>query len=257
VLTTILLLGIFSGVAVQDWSVVERRDREAQLIFIQEQFAAAIDRYQTGQGALPTTLEQLQEKGQKGEYYLRKPYTDPMVRGSKFEDWCLLKVGGGGQVASSCAEQTGLEGSEEGLSGLEDGSPSRTGEGRSRSSFNPDFDRNMRQPGRLGQEAPANRNQQQGIPGVAAGTSGIVGVHSKSGETAYNTVKRGEDAYNLWEYTVEDYKKEASMRNLPGLPQKSGPGLSKPGTQPNLPGTGAGFSSGSGSSGRKTNTSGR
>lgn len=232
VMTSMLILGILSGVGVQEWSVVERRDREQQLIFVMEQYAAAIDRYQRGQGALPTDIEQLTKKGQKGEYYLRKPYTDPMVRDAKIEDWCLLKVGGTGQVVSSCDESGGIQGSQEGLEGSFGGKDEHSAAGPklnrrgASSSMNPDFGRNFGTTGRLGEEGSPNRPSN--VPGVATGQTGIVGVASRSGEQAYYTKKFDAETYSEWQYTIEDYKKDASMRNIPGLPTKSGPGLSNP-----------------------------
>lgn len=198
VLTTILLMGIMTGAVMQDWSIIERREREAQLLFVQEQYAAAILEYQKGQGALPTDLEQLKDKGQTGQLYLRKMYTDPMFREAKLEDWCLLRLSAGGQVVSSCA----AEGTEEGgLLGGFGGADTV----------------------QLGEEAPTARPRAQG--GLAPGQSGIVGVHSKSGEQAYNTAKRGEETYDRWYYTTEDFKKDVGARNIPGMPQRGGPGL--------------------------------
>lgn len=238
VVSTLAVMAILSGVLIQDWSIIERREREAQLLFIQEQYAAAIAEYQKGQGALPTTLEQLMEKGQKGEFYLRRPYTDPMIRGSKLEDWCLLRLVGTGQVSSSCADESG-DGSA--LPGEESGERDRFAGGRKR--FDSDrgsgsgrrlgensFGNDPGTPsglGQLGEESPAGR--QRNIPGLAAGTSGIVGVHSKSTEQAFNTMKRDGDTYDQWHYTVEDYKRDVSQRNIPGMPAQSGPGLGKPG----------------------------
>lgn len=201
--------GIMSGVAIQEWSVVEKREREAQLLFIQEQFAAAIVNYQADQGALPATLEQLTKKGQKGQMFLRKEYTDPMFREAKLEDWCLLKVGAGNRVVSSCS----AEGQEGGANALGLGSGFRMGQ----ESRNP--------------RARPTPGQAAGAPGaIGGGGVGIVGVASKSTDQAFNTVKRQEETYDQWVYTFEDYKKEMAQRGIPGLNQQQGPGFGqKPG----------------------------
>lgn len=198
VLTTILVMGILSGAVMQDWSIILRREREAELLFIQEQYAAAITEYQKGQGALPTELDQLEDKGQKGELYLRKMYTDPLTPGAKLEDWCLLRLSAGGQVVSSCEAEGTPEG---GLLGGFGGAESFQG----------------------GEEATPGRPRARG--GLAPGQSGIVGVHSKSTERAFNTAKRGEETYDRWHYTTEDFKKDIGSRNIPGLPSRGGPGV--------------------------------
>jgi uncharacterized membrane protein YgcG len=229
-MTMLVVMSILASMAVQEWSIVEQREREADLIFIQEQFAAGILAYQQDQGAAPAELEQLTRKGQKGQLFLRKKWADPMIRGSKFEDWCLLKVGAAGRVVSTCsAEGSGEAGAENqpGELGLGSGTGFRLNE----------------------QATTANpRRQPQGI---TPGGVGIVGVHSKSSKKAYNTIKRGEDTYDKWEYTIEDYRKEVGSRMIPGLPGGQGPGAGGPGSQQpgqtNRPGSG--FSGGSGSKG--------
>lgn len=235
--TMTMIGGIMSGMAIQEWSVVEKREREAQLLFIQEQFASAIMNYQADQGALPATLEQLTKKGQKGQMFLRQKYTDPMVRGSKFEDWCLQKVGAGNKIVSSCSVE-GQQGGANAL-GLESGF-------------------------RLGQESRNPRARP--TPGQAAagsvgamygGGAGIVGVTSKSTDKAFNIVKRQEETYDQWVYTFEDYKKEMAQRGIPGLNQQTGPGIgTKTGVKKESSGLdfGSGFSR-PGSSGRSTSPS--
>jgi type II secretory pathway pseudopilin PulG len=204
IVTTIVVGSILSGMAVQEWSVLERRDREKELMFVQEQYAAAILRYQEANGALPTDLEQLEEINTETGAYIRKLYTDPMVPDSKVEDWCLLQLGPSGRVASSCARA-----GQRGELGLGSGSDFRLGGST-----------------RLGRTDP-RRQQRQGVPGGPG--KGIAGVHSKSTETAYNTVDRDETSYDKWWYTYEDYRKESGAVAIPGLPQGQGPGM---GNQP-------------------------
>lgn len=201
--TMMAIFGIMSGVAVQEWSTIEKREREAQLIFIQEQYAAAILAYQAEKGVYPTTLDQLGERGGNNQRYIRKLYTDPMIRDSTVEDWCLLTVNPTGQVSSSCASK--------------DGGGLRTSDGG-----------RFRIGSSSGQQGQQNRRQGQsgGIQGLQAGQTAIAGVHSRSREPAFNVLKRGEDSYDRWIYTFEDYRSEMDARGIPGVPtaQEQAPG---------------------------------
>lgn len=203
--TMLTVMGILSGAVAEEWSVIEQREREQELLFIQEEFAAAILRYQEDQGHVPVKLDDLKQKGQKGQVFLRKLYTDPMARNAKFEDWCLLRLGAAGRVVSSCTKE---------------GQPGNLGLG---GSF------------KIGEQVSAPRPRLRGGGRLGAGiTKGIVGVHSKSRARAFNTVRRGEETYDRWYYTVEDYRKEMGARAIPGLSQVQGPGLG--GQQPGRPG---------------------
>lgn len=205
--TMMAIFGIMSGTAVQQWSVIELREREAQLLFIQEQYAQAILEYQKDQGgSLPTKLEQLDERGQKNQRFIRRLYVDPMIRGQEevtVEDWCLLRVGPTGQVTSSCAKED-----------------QRDGLTREGSEF------------RLGQADNATRAPQQ-LPGVQPGTQAIAGVHSRVSGKPFNSVKRGEGGYDSWYYTFEDWQREMDTRGYPGLSTGQ---AETPGTQPRVPG---------------------
>jgi type II secretory pathway pseudopilin PulG len=210
-LTMILVSSVLVGVGAKEWSVIEKREREQQLLFIQEQYAAAIERFQQDQGRLPTKLEEMIEnKGQSNQVFIRKAYTDPMFRDAKLEDWCLLKVGGAGRVVSSCANE---------------GDPNQLGLGS-------DF--------QLGEQTGA---QQQQLQGLNPGDTGIVGVHSKSTDRAFNILKRGEETYDRWHYTFDQYRKDMNARNIPGLPIQTGPGMGGDGP-------GGGFGNDSGNRGR-------
>ncbi|HEV7242492.1 MAG TPA: hypothetical protein VGQ36_24900 [Thermoanaerobaculia bacterium] len=69
------------------WSDVLRRDRERQTIFVMKQYARAIAEFQRQRGALPTTLEQLEEH--KRPRVLRQLYPNPLT--GKM-DWLLVPV---------------------------------------------------------------------------------------------------------------------------------------------------------------------
>lgn len=90
VFITISLLGM-----TQQWSVILKRDREAELLFRGNRIKEAIDRYvadyevqkATRPNRWPRTLEELTEKSPKR--YLQMAYSDP-ITGKKF---ALIKVG--------------------------------------------------------------------------------------------------------------------------------------------------------------------
>ncbi|MDH5297289.1 MAG: hypothetical protein OEW26_09190, partial [Nitrospirota bacterium] len=87
---TISLLGV-----TQQWSVIMKRDREAELLFRGTRIKEAIDRYvadyevqkATRPNRWPRTLEELTQKSPKR--YLQMAYSDP-ITGKKF---ALIKVG--------------------------------------------------------------------------------------------------------------------------------------------------------------------
>ena len=90
VFMTISLLGV-----TQQWSVIMKRDREAELLFRGTRIKNAIDLYvadyefqkATRPNRWPRTLEELTKKSPKR--YLQMAYSDPMT-GKKFD---LIKVG--------------------------------------------------------------------------------------------------------------------------------------------------------------------
>ena len=212
--TMIMIMGIMSGAAVQEWSIVEKREREAQLIFIQEQYAAGIVEYQKKQGVLPATLDDLVKRGGDGTTFMRKAYLDPITRSRSLEDWCLLKQGAAGRMVSTCA----AEGQADNNLGL-----------GSKTTLKPGED--------------VGTPKDRATEGVAAsGGFGIVGVHSKSTERAFNTIKRQEDTYDRWYYSITEYRQDTTARAIPGLPQGQGPQGKNPGQndQPGGMGTGTG-----------------
>lgn len=83
----VIIMMILMGKAVQSWSVVSQREREAEFLSRSRQIVLAIKRYQEDHGALPTKMEQLMEPGPKGNSrYVRHPWNDPLTGG----DWVLL-----------------------------------------------------------------------------------------------------------------------------------------------------------------------
>ena len=116
------VLAIFLTVVVQQWSTIERREREKELIFRGNQYAKAIKKYQLEHGgAFPTALDQLMEPGPRRLRYIRKLFRDPMSPDGK---WGILLAdpGGKGFINPNALPEnpTGIEGLDDLGKGFED-----------------------------------------------------------------------------------------------------------------------------------------
>jgi type II secretory pathway pseudopilin PulG len=89
----IAILLILSTVAVQSWTDVIRRDNEAEMMFRAQDIVRALKRFQADQGKLPSDLKELIEPGQKGQFFIRRLWKDPLVKGGQ---WQLVYAGPGG-----------------------------------------------------------------------------------------------------------------------------------------------------------------
>lgn len=116
----VAIAGILSTVAFQQYAELLRRDNEAEMMFRSQEIVRAIQRYRADHaGIAPLELELLMEPGPKGNYYLRRMYTDPLVADGK---WGLLFVGPGNQIIDPNSEQQGeLAGQAQGLGRLNEG----------------------------------------------------------------------------------------------------------------------------------------
>ena len=98
----VAILMILSAVAVQNWSDVLRRDREADMMFRAQEIVRAIRKYQRDKPGAPLTeLKLLMEPGSKRQFFLRKLYTDPLVKDGK---WGLLYAAPQGGVYDPSTE---------------------------------------------------------------------------------------------------------------------------------------------------------
>lgn len=70
------------------WSSIMRRDRDRQTIWVMKQYARSIQEFQRKRGALPVSLEQLQE--QKNPRILRRLFPNPHTGEV---DWILVPAG--------------------------------------------------------------------------------------------------------------------------------------------------------------------
>jgi len=116
VMMGLVVMSIMLGAAVQQWSGVQRRENELELIFRGNQYVKAIKLYQAEHGgALPTSLEILIKPGQRRLRYIRKLYRDPMAPDGK---WGILLAdpSGRGYINPNAPPPSG----EGGIPGLED-----------------------------------------------------------------------------------------------------------------------------------------
>lgn len=222
----IAIMMILSAVAVQSWSDVIRRDNEAEMIFRAEDLVRALKRYQKDQGKLPNELKELAEPGQKGQYFLRRLWKDPLVKGGK---WQLLYAAPGGGLFDPTVTPT--EGTQP--SGL--GSPGGGLGGA--------------QAGGLGAAngAAAADSGPGGIPDIIQHDDGssevsglpIAGVKTRCTEKPFR-LYRDKAEYKEWAFSVFDATNNAGAVPTPGPgnPPAGGTGQPAPGgslKQPTFP----------------------
>jgi type II secretory pathway pseudopilin PulG len=107
--TLAALIVIFTIIAIivaftvpSQWSLIMRRERERQTIFLMKQFARGIENWERKHQGLPTSLEQLQEARQPRMLRGTGKWAMPLT--GKEDDWIMVPpnaieaVGGGGAV---------------------------------------------------------------------------------------------------------------------------------------------------------------
>jgi type II secretory pathway pseudopilin PulG len=196
-LVGLAVMMVLMSVAMPVWRHQAQREKEAELIFRGEQYARAVNHYQRkmGPGNFPPSVDILVQ-----QRFLRKKYKDPMTEDGEFE---VIPVGAATQPGMN--PQPGTPGGPTGRSG---GPPSAAGVGQTRT------------PTQVG--SPLSGGQTARSPfsgGQAAG--GIMGVRSKSKDTAIRIYKGGGTHYNEWNFLF------ANVSNRPGGPGAQG----APGTQ--------------------------
>lgn len=242
----VAVMVIFSTLAFQAWVDVLRRDNEAEMIFRAQDLVRAIQRYRRDHGGVaPQKLEDLMEPGQRGQYYLRQLWKDPLVPDGK---WGLVYVGPGGQIIDPNApeQDTGLGGGSGLGGGLGGGRSSifdrNEGEGEqdrpagSASQAGGQFGRQQGQAGQAGQQQQyrslsgddpsadpnAGGKQIAGLP--------IAGVRSLCEEDPFR-VYNGLTEYREWLFTYLDLE----QAQVPGRGRQPGgrptqPGVGQPGS---------------------------
>jgi type II secretory pathway pseudopilin PulG len=169
-MAAVAILMIFSAMAFQAWSEVLRRDNEAEMIFRAQEIVRAIQRYRKDHGGIgPEKLKDLMEPGPRGQYYMRRLYTDPLVPDGK---WGLLFMGPGGTIVdpSVTPEEGGLgQGLGSGLDRLGDRGAGGTQQ------------QQQQQQGQRG--GPEARRLDTGRQARAGGLGGVGNRQPDSGET--------------------------------------------------------------------------
>lgn len=96
VLLIIAALGAGAGATVQVWTIAGQREREAELLFVGEQYARAIASYVAADATrtYPKSFEELlaDRRLPVVRRHLRRLYRDPMTGGS---EWGIVRVAGG------------------------------------------------------------------------------------------------------------------------------------------------------------------
>ena len=196
----IAIVMIFSAVAAQNWADVVRRDNEAEMMFRAQDLVRGLKRYQKDQGKLPTELKQLLEPGQKGQYFVRRLWKDPLVRGGQ---WQLLYASPGGGLLDPTAQA------------LNEGAGEQVGE-----------------------ESPGlNGNAPVGIPDIVKKQDGsteisglpIAGVKSRCKDHPFRVYREKSD-YNEWVFSVFDLERQTGA--VPGQAPGQGAG-GRPNRPPN------------------------
>jgi type II secretory pathway pseudopilin PulG len=105
-LFAVAIIGITLATVGIVWSTQAQREREAQLLFVGNQYREAIGRYNAGAGHYPQALADLLQDTSLPvvRRYLRRIYPDPMTGAP---DWLLIRASDGGimGVASSSQQQ--------------------------------------------------------------------------------------------------------------------------------------------------------
>ena len=228
-LVSIAVMTLLMSVAMPVWRTQAQREKEAELIFRGEQIARAINLYtrKMGGGNFPPNLDVLVQGR-----FLRKLYKDPMTEKG---DWDLILAGsgvpgGGGPQQQPQPGRGRTGGPSTGLGAPPPSSGRGIGIGaQPQSPFS----------GRQGQgQAPSFGGQ----PG-AGGRGGLMGVRSKSKESAFRLYKGSGTHYNEWQFLFSSVSNRPGMpggQNAPGLPGRGGrgrPGIG-PGGRGNAPDSG-------------------
>jgi type II secretory pathway pseudopilin PulG len=204
VMMGLVVMSIMLGAAVQQWSAIQRREHEEELIFRGNQYVKAIKRYQAEHGgALPTSLEILVKPGPRRLRYIRKLFRDPMVPDGK---WGILLAhpSGKGYINPNAPPPTGegevpgLEDLGKGLkdSGKDEYQAYRTRKGSGQKSFA--LQSGLPVAGDTPIGDPAGKESVT-APGQPVGP--IVGVVSLADQTSFRLYREHEN-YTEWAFNI-------------------------------------------------------
>ena len=189
VILTVMAIIIAYTVPTQ-WSLVMRRERERQTIFLMKQFARGIENWQRKHQGLPVSLEQLQEARQprmlRGDGKWAMPLT------GKDDDWILvpptaIQQGGTGGPILNGGGGTGI-GSRVGVGQPQQGQPQQGQPGQGPSKLNP-----------------------EASPKDYVGP--FVAVRPNAKGKALIEFNGSED-YSQWVYTIQDLQNERMLQQM-------------------------------------------
>jgi type II secretory pathway pseudopilin PulG len=199
-MTGIAIAMILSSIAVQKWTDVLRRDNEAEMIFRAQDIVRALKRFQVEKGKLPTELKELMEPGNKGQYFLRRLWKDPLVKGGQ---WQYLYASPAGGLFDPTA--AGLPGAE-----APPGLPPPAG------GLAP-----------IGQQPTGLQGNQPGAPPFGkpgdGGVTGmpIAGVKSRCTEKTFRVLK-SKTSYSDWTFSIFDLDPHAPAAPAPAVTPGAG-----------------------------------
>ncbi len=230
----ITLLLIFMTLVAQQWSSLERRENEKELIFRGNQYAKAIKKYQGEHGgAYPTSLESLMELGPRRLRYIRRLYRDPMAPDGK---WGILIADPSGK---GFINPNAPQGEGEGIPGLDDlGQGLDELEGKLRSS-------NLRNEGKLKvfkarsgltdwtqpEEDGKDKDGKVSVTAPGQPVGPVVGVVSLWDQMTFRRYHEHEN-YTEWTFSVFDLgdQKQQAQQN-PGFAPTPNQGIGPGGAQ--------------------------
>ena len=192
----VAMMMIMGTIATQEYIHVLQRENEAEMMFRAKSITHAIRRYRRdnqGQTKPLIELKLLMEPGSRGQYFMRKLYTDPLVKDG---EWGVLYAGPGGQIVDPSAPAA------------ED-------------------------PFTLGDTSKQDTQSVGGLQSTADGTRPvgglpIIGVKSLCKDQAFR-VYRGLTEYREWLFTVYDVEPQAARGNgQGGQPGQPGQNLQNP-----------------------------
>lgn len=175
-LFSVVLAGVAIAGAGQMWQVKSQRDKEAELMFIGEEFRKAIMSYHNANKQYPSTLEDLLKDSRSVNIkrHLRKIYTDPMTNST---DWGLVDEPPPATTTAAskagAAQNKNSTGSSSTTSstGSSSGSTASTGTGSTNSSTtNPNQSSALNQTGSTGQTTASGQTSTTN-PGSNVGTT--------------------------------------------------------------------------------------
>lgn len=184
VILTVMAIIVAYTVPTQ-WSLVMRRERERQTIFLMKQFARGIENWERKHQGLPVSLEQLQEARQPRMLRSDGKWAMPLT--GKDDDWIMVPLNAIEAVAGGAAVQPGPDG--RGQRGVGVGQPQ----------------------GQPGQLQPPSKLNPEASPKDYVGP--FVAVRPNAKGKSLIEFKGAED-YSQWVYTLQDLKNDRMAQQM-------------------------------------------